>query len=230
MSDVIKSEFGTRVEVPAIPDRPDLTERAEALAVLLEDMTITSASLYKEVNDIRGEAARTQDVIKEVYREPREYYNEKHKAVTAKQNGLVGLFKDVENTAKSLLKAYDQEQERIAREEAARVAREAEEILRKEREVEAERLAEQGRDDEAIEILEKPSQVVAPPKVKIQAAASGNSYRDNWTARVVDPQVVPRQFLIVDERALNAFAKATKGQNPVAGVEFVNDKILVGKK
>ena len=232
----LQSEFGgelverKREEVPAVPERPDLEERAEGLTMFLDDVEITSDSLYKEVNDILSESLRTQDLIVDIYKEPREYYHEKHKAVTSKQNGLVKLYKDIADIAKSKMKTYDRQQEQIRQAEAERAAREAEEIMRKQREEAAEKLAAEGRDDEAIEILDKPAPKVTTPDVKLQPSVGGVSYRDNWVARVVDPDAVPRQFLMVNEKALAAFAKATKGQQTVPGVIFENDKILSGKR
>lgn len=54
----------------------------------------------------------------------------------------------------------------------------------------------------------------APPE-----RVSGTYETKRWTARVLDPAQVPRQFLVVDESLLLAHAKATNGA-AVPGVEF----------
>ena len=54
----------------------------------------------------------------------------------------------------------------------------------------------------------------APPE-----RAEGAYETKRWAAKVIDPAAVPRQFLVVDERALVAHAKATNGA-AVPGVVF----------
>lgn len=63
--------------------------------------------------------------------------------------------------------------------------------------------------------------IVAPVvTVPIIAKAEGTSAAKIWKARVVDPAKVPREWMIVDQKALDAFAKSTKGTKQIEGVEF----------
>lgn len=50
--------------------------------------------------------------------------------------------------------------------------------------------------------------------------ATGVSYRQVWTFEVVDPALVPREFLVVDERTLKAIAISQKENAAVPGVRF----------
>jgi colicin import membrane protein len=63
---------------------------------------------------------------------------------------------------------------------------------------------------------------VAPVAVK----QAGESTRGIWRAVVKDAAAVPREWLIVDTKALDAFAKATKGAKAIPGVEFIEEKTL----
>ena len=63
-------------------------------------------------------------------------------------------------------------------------------------------------------------------QVTYMPKTAGVSTRFEWRARVVDPMKVPRMFLVVDEKALAAYAKATKGKCQVDGVEFYEAPVV----
>ena len=54
----------------------------------------------------------------------------------------------------------------------------------------------------------------------------GISASSKWVAKVVDIKKVPRKYLIVDQKTLDGIAKASKGQIPIPGVEFVEEKSM----
>lgn len=134
--------------------------------------------------------------------------------------------------------------EREKAESAARLQREKEAAARAEQERQ-ERLAAQARNEverqraaEAAESARKQAEAAAAkaefkedtaasviaPVVAVASVApvvSGQSIRKTWTAKVVNLELVPREWLVVNEKALDAFAKSTKGAVKVAGVEFV---------
>ena len=130
---------------------------------------------------------------------------------------------EAEKLLKGLCSDYDREQARIAREEAERKARE--EADRKL--AEAEKLAEEGKEEEAEKVIEQAAieekQVAPPPP---PPKPKGITYVDNWKAVIVEPTLVPRQYCIPDQQALNKHAKANQGKIPIAGVEFVNERIV----
>ena len=79
------------------------------------------------------------------------------------------------------------------------------------------------------EVQAETAAAVVAPTVQIAQAApkeKGESTRGIWRARVVNAQEVPREWLIVDEKALASFAKATKGAKQIPGVQFYEDKSL----
>jgi septal ring factor EnvC (AmiA/AmiB activator) len=56
---------------------------------------------------------------------------------------------------------------------------------------------------------------------------AGESVRVVWKARVIDALLVPRAYLMVNEKALDSYAKNTQGENPMPGVEFYTEQIIV---
>lgn len=110
----------------------------------------------------------------------------------------------------------------------------ADEAARKERE----RLAAQaaaaeaaGKMERAENLQQRASTVVAAvaqPRVST-AKGLGMAVRMVWKARVRDASKVPRQFLMVDEAKLAAYATAMKDSAEVEGVEFFQDSQVAGR-
>ena len=53
------------------------------------------------------------------------------------------------------------------------------------------------------------------------------SIRENWKCRIDDATKIPKEFLTVDIKKLNAHAKSTRGAVPVEGVEFFKSLTIV---
>lgn len=56
------------------------------------------------------------------------------------------------------------------------------------------------------------------------------SFRKTWEVEITDPNLVPREYLLIDTAALRKVCVATKGQIQVPGVRFFQkDGVAVGK-
>jgi hypothetical protein len=168
--------------------------------------------------------------VEVVFKTAREWADAFHKRITGLQNDTyVAAVDRVRKLAVDKMGAHDREQKRLADLEEARLRAEAQDLLRAEREAKAAELDAMGDTEAAVAALDEeiPEIIVEAPKLR--SAASGNSYRDNWTAVVVDVRQIPREFMIPDERSLNALAKSSKGKGQVAGVKFVNNPTFIGR-
>ena len=122
------------------------------------------------------------------------------------------------------MQVWQMEQERIRREEEARIR----EQLRKEEEDRmlemALRAEKEGNSQIADQIISAPvfaPNIIVPSNVP---KVEGISSRDVWKARVVNFLIVPREYLIVDEAKLGQIARAMKGEIRIPGVEFYCEK------
>lgn len=107
--------------------------------------------------------------------------------------------------------------ERANAEEKARLIKEAQEAERK---AAAAAVRVEAKTEYAAAITAPVVQVSAPAK------QAGEVARVTWKARVVDVSAVPREYMIVNESALQAMARATKGAIRVPGVEFYAESSL----
>lgn len=113
--------------------------------------------------------------------------------------------------------------------ERAQAAANAEERAKAEAEAEKARKAADAAAAKA-EVREEAAAMVAPAAVVTVASSQpkigGQNIRKTWKAVVANVALVPREWLVVNEQALQAFAKATKGAVPVAGVRFEEVSML----
>lgn len=212
-------------------------DRARALVVEDQDGYERAAVLLREIKGLRSEIADTFGPIVAKALAA-------HREALAQRKRHEAPLELAERTIKTLMAGYVREEERKAREEAARLEREAreEEARRQAAEREAEeqtRLAEAeelyaaGKNEEAMAVLDapmpEPDPLPPPPPVVVTPPprAAGISVRETWSAEVTDLVALvravadgkaPAAFLRADLPAINGWARATKGSAQVPGV------------
>jgi hypothetical protein len=175
-----------------------------------------------------------------------EYWDEIKKPAYAAYKAIQAKFSEgdeplerAERQVKMEIAKWDAEQERIRQE----LQRKAEEEARKAEEEERLRVAtlaeESGASPEQVNaIVDAPVTAVATPVASTYAKAAGVSTRENWKAKVTDLKKlcaavgkgqVPLSYVIPNEAALNARAKADKATLNIPGVVAYNDPIVSGR-
>lgn len=141
-----------------------------------------------------------------------------HKAICAQENQLLAPLEQLERTLKTGIGAFElAEQKRLAAEEERR-RKEAEELAALSVEAEA-----SGDTSMAQEALAEAMVNYAP---NVQPKTQGVSTRFDWVAIVEDAEMVPRMFMLVNDAALQAFAKQTKGTVKIPGVRFEQKAVI----
>lgn len=92
---------------------------------------------------------------------------------------------------------------------------------------------------EAADILEQPIEAPVVVVAKQTAKVQGVTYRSTWKAHptvnvkalaaAVAAGTAPETFLTVNLTAINQFARATQGAQPVAGVRFYEDRQIAAR-
>jgi hypothetical protein len=62
-----------------------------------------------------------------------------------------------------------------------------------------------------------------------KATAAGTSARTNWKFRITDPDLIPRQWLVPDEREIGAYVRMHKDKAVIPGIEIYNDITIGGR-
>ncbi len=146
---------------------------------------------------------------------------------------------EAERQVKLEIAKWDEAQEKIRQQKQ----REEEERVRREEEEERLRIAamaeESGATEEEVNaIVDTPVTAVAPPVAPTYQKAAGISTRENYKARVTDMRrlcaaiakgVVPVTYVLPNQSALDARAKADKLTMNVPGVQPYNDPVISGR-
>lgn len=132
---------------------------------------------------------------------------------------------------------YRAEQEWKRREEEERInaerRREAERKAREEAERKAGELRQAGLKREAAKVVREAAKapVEVPAPVSLQSTTpkiEGISSRKNWTFRIVNESLVPREYLVPDEKKIRGVVKALKEKAKIPGVEvFAEESVAV---
>jgi len=191
-------------------------------------MTVTTPAEYAIAGDFLKTVKAAQKKVTDFFAPMKQKAHEAHKAITSQETATLKPLFDAENALKRNMLTFYQAQERIRIEAQRKAQEEADRQAAAER-ARLEREAKRLKTPELkAERLEMAAAVVAPV-VSVASAApviAGQSIRKTYKANVIDIDAVPREWMVVNLDALNAFARSTKGAVKVSGVEFVEVEIL----
>lgn len=158
-----------------------------------------------------------------------------HREICDKERATLAPVNDDELRIKVALSKFRDEQERKRLEEQRRLEREQrerEEQLRLEQAAELERAAQQTGDvslqEAAEQLIEAPITVApvtpyTPPAPKVE----GLSYRETWKFEIINTNLVPRQYLMPDEKAIGRVVSGLKDRTTIPGVRVYCEKTPV---
>lgn len=224
-------------------------EQAQEENLKQEALTVVQrAALVKIVDQQTYDAAAvllTEKIIpfrkrwKEYWEQLRKPAYEAYQAVLDKFSEGDKPAERAEKQVKAAIRDWDIEQERIRQELQRKAQEEAEERERQERLAAAVMAEDSGASVEEVEaITAAPVIVVAPPVEPTYQKVSGVSRRANWKCKVTDLKKlcaaigrgqVPTEYVIPNESALNARAKADKGTLNIPGCVAYDDPIVSGR-
>lgn len=222
-----------------------LEQQSTALVSDIHALAVTDAESYRHAGGLLVTIATYIRRVGEVLDPIVEAAHRTHKVAVSQRDALLKPAAGAKRVLGDRMAVYDQEQARIRREaelaaqrererqeRAARDAAEAE-VRRIMDEAETRRLDEaaamEARGDRAAaeRLLEAPipAPVVPPVFVFVPSPPSptverveGVSYREDWSFEVVDPGLVPREFMIPNEKAIGGVVRAMRGATNIPGV------------
>ena len=222
-------------------DKDRLEEKGHAIVTQAQQFAIFLPDDYRMAVELIDVAKDFQTEVKKVWDPVCEAANAAHKAATAGRKDQIEPFITAERILKDKCNKFDLQQEQLKREAEAKLRQEREEADRRAREEadrkleEAARLEAEGKTEEAEAIVvaaaraEKMPEMIPIPIFE-SATPEGVRYQDNWKAVIDNPAAVPREYCIPDQRKLDLLAKDQKGQNPPAGIRFVNDRTIIRRR
>lgn len=216
-------------------DQNEINERALTVPEKARAITINSNEDYVQAGEILL-------VIKDLRKEIDTYFDpiikkafDSHKEAVAQKKRAEAPLVEAEGIIKPKIAAYLAEQERIRREEERRlqeIARREEEerrlaeAIKAEEEMKKAGMAREEAAKQAAVILEKPIHVAPVVVPKVVPKVQGVSTSKRWTFRIVNPAIIPREYLMVDEQKIGSVVRAMKEKTNIPGIEVYSEDIV----
>lgn len=207
---------------------PEDTQKAvDELTEWASTVIVRSAPERTQVLDVVKDAKNKRKFFNNLFDTNIKMWHAGHKNAVAEKRRWTDRLDCAEKAGKDAVLKYDNEQERKRVIEQRRLQAIADEQARREK-ARLEKEAEKLKTPELKEArLEEAAAIVAPVvQIETVQKTEGVSTKKTWKARVIDKNLVPREYMFVDVKVLNALARATKGSIEVAGVVFYEDSSL----
>jgi len=220
---------------------PVLPPESIAVANSSQQLAVQALAVRVTCNEERAAAAEMGRAIAAMEKEVGAAFDpivdaahKAHKIAVAKRAEVLEPLTRAKRFLAGCIGGYDQEQERIRRVEEERLRREQREReaaeavrLRKEAEdralAEAQWAVELGDRDLAEAILDAPVVVEAPAPVPVIVPSAvqrtqGVAARTTWKFRIENEALIPREYLMADEKKIGGIVRAMKGATRIPGV------------
>lgn len=220
INDIIETQKNTALSNDLLNEISSLENYAQTLAIQNNNDRNQAIDVIKEIK-------RSRKRVVEFFKDSKEKAHATWKSIVAQEKRFTDQLDRFERSLKNKVTEYERIEEEKREAERQRLQAKADEEARRERERLLKR-AEKVKTPEKKEMLMEQAETITAPSVQIneQEKTEGVASQKLWKARVTDEKLVPREWLIVNQKALDAYAKATKGAVKVPGVEFYYEKYL----
>jgi hypothetical protein len=220
-----------------------VAQKASLLVQNAVTLKVTDPTTQHQASQVLLAIAALRKEVADTFRPMKEAAFKAHRTVCEQEKKHDQPLADAERAVKAQIGNFVAEQNRLAREaeEAARKAeheraeREALELSQQRAIEDAVALESIGDTVGAQAVLDNPAPMpvryVAPAPIAPQVAqVSGVSTREDWDFRITDEMAIPREYLLVNESAIRALGKTTKGKARIAGVEFYSKQVVAASR
>jgi hypothetical protein len=224
----------------------DWAARARGLSIVDAPSCVNASHLLKSVKLLRSEIQAWFEPHIEAAMETKRKADAARKALVDEKDRMEAPLVNAEGVIKRALLAWEIEQERLRHEHEQALQAEAQQRAEAATlaaaaalELEANKTGDAGMLKEAQDILDAPTDAPVVSVKSFVPKVTGVTYRDSWKAHPdVDVKALaaavaagraPTTFLIPNMPAINQFARATQGGQPVAGVRMFNDRQIAAR-
>jgi hypothetical protein len=135
------------------------------------------------------------------------------------------ILKEIVSTCDKKMVEYTDKQEKIRREQEARLQAQADK-KRLELEEKARKALDEGKEAKAERYEEKAAEVIAPVLAPTVDKVKGVHFTERYYGDVIDFKILSDDYKIVDQSKLNKVIQATKGSLPIPGVRIRKERIV----
>jgi hypothetical protein len=211
-----------------------MEDKIKQLEIARDDLLVACLSVSVSDTETYRQAAELVKAIKDLKKEITDFFEpmktqayKAWKAICETEKEQLLKLEPAEKHLSAEMVAFIQEQEKKRREEEERIRQE---LLRQEEERRlaiAEELEKAGQKEEAERLIEEE---VVVPNVRVEnevPKVEGLHYREDWQFEIEDESLIPREFLMPDEKKIRKYVKAMGETAKIPGVKIFKTKILV---
>lgn len=187
---------------------------------------ITNNDIYVQAGDMLVTVKKVKKTIEEYFKPLKEAANKSWKAICNRENEEIEKLAPAINHLNKQMTAWNIEQEKIRKAEEERLRQEALKA-EEERKLADALQAEKEGDKEMAEAIINEHVFIPPPVVERSVPKiAGQTMTTTWKWRLQDINLVPRQYLQVNEIAINGVVRSLKNQAKIAGIEVYEEKSM----
>ena len=193
------------------------SETKDALEIA-KGFVINSNDAYLVVDRHCAGLLQLKKKIEADFADPKKKSYETWKAIVAQEKGHLDGVDEARGICKNKMDRWNRDQEEIRRKEEERLRQEAQKKADDEAIAAAEAAEKRGEKEEAEAIISTPVQV-APIVVPKSTPKTSTVVRKVWKFRVTNPNLIPRQFLVVDTVKVGGVVRSLGANHGIPGVE-----------
>jgi hypothetical protein len=204
------------IETKLKKEAANITMRVNALEIKDQSTYDSAAALLKAVVVLK------RDIV--AYHKPGiEQAKMLLSTLKTRQGEMTDPLDEAEVTLRRKTAIYDEQMEKERRRLEAEEAVKAQKAEEDRRLAEAEALESSGQKDAATEVLNTPV-IVPRPVVQNHQRAEGLSTRTVWKYEITNPNLIPREYLKVDDVKIGQVVRASSGSIAIPGVKVWSEK------
>ncbi len=227
------------------------TKLPENVEIQIAETKVMSDAYFNYAIDTSDKYLASADDLKKIKAKAKELTDTRMsltRPIEESKKKIIAFFKEpldylvrAETAVKKAMIGWQAEQERLRREEEARLAeiqRKEAERLRKEAEKEAAR-AELLKTDKAkaaaaakaeeLKAKAEATTAIAPTVESTVEEVAGISTRKVWKFKIEDISKLPREYMIPDEKYIGQMVRASKGRKEIPGVKIYSEDVIASR-
>lgn len=216
---VVETEVVENIKQSGSP----LLEQARSVA-----RSIVGGETYKIAADFMLKIKSHRKLISEKLSPPKQAAHSAWSKICALERELDTPYEAAEVEVKNGMSAYLREEEIKRRKTEAEMRAKLQKEEEDRRLETASKLEVEGKHEQAAAVIEKP--IVTPPvTIAAPEKVQGESRKKVWRFKVTDDAIVPREFMVVDERKIRQAVNLYKDKTKIPGVDVWEDFEIGGR-
>lgn len=212
-----------------------IEQRAITTAEIAMSIAITSIEERNRAAEMGRTVSALDKEAEEFFAPMKESAHKTHKEICSKETKIRKPLEDAKRYLSGLIGAFDVRMEADRRAEEQRLQEQADqEAAEESKRISVETaisdailLEEVGDKEGAVAVLNNPVPVpIRAPAIVLPRAVpktEGVSTTTRWKFRITDEELIPREYLVVDEKAIGKVVEALKGKVNIPGIQAYPD-------